>query len=110
MEHEVRETPLRIDSSGTHKLSSDLTVKGYAAILIEADDVDLDLNGHTVRCLPLHPKPSDGSMPPPPIGIQASGQNNVVVRNGKVSACGRGFQADTNTRALRLEGIDFQET
>ena len=107
MEHEVRETPLRIDSSGTHKLSSDLTVKGYAAILIEADDVDLDLNGYTVRCLPVHPKPSDGSMPPPPIGIHASGQKNIMVRNGKVTACGRGFQASYENCGVRLEGVDF---
>ena len=103
----TNETPLRIESSGTHKLSSDLTVKGYAAILVDADDVDLDLNGYTVRCLPLHPKPSDGSMPPPPIGIHATGQKNVVVRNGKVTDCGRGFQASYENCGVRLEGVDF---
>ena len=85
MEHEVRETPLKIKSSGIHKLSSDLTVRAKHAVRIHADDVDLDLNGYTVRCLQLHPKPSDGSMPPPPIGIHATGQKNVVVRNGKVT-------------------------
>ena len=48
MEHEVRETPLKIKSSGIHKLSSDLTVRGKYAVRIHADDVDLDLNGYTV--------------------------------------------------------------
>lgn len=106
MRHEVRETPLRIKSSGIHKLSSDLTVRAKHAVRIHADDVDLDLNGYTVRCLQLHPKPSGGSMPPPPIGIHAGGRTNVVVRNGTVTSCWCGFQA-LDARNLRLEGVDF---
>ena len=103
MEHEVRETPLKIKSSGIHKLSSDLTVRAWQAILIRADDVDLDLNGYTVRGLPLHPNTPGPLAQPAPIGIYAPGQKNVVVRNGTVTSCWRGFQADENTRALRLD-------
>ena len=106
-EHEVRETPLTIKSSGTHRLSSDVIARGYYAIRIYADDVDLDLNGYTVRCLPLHSKPSDGSKPPSHIGIDASGRKNVVVRNGAVTSCSRGFQANQEACGLRIERVDF---
>ena len=107
MEHEVRETPLEIRSSGIYKLSSDLTAKAHRAIRVSSDDVDLDLNGYTVRCLPVHPKPSDGSKPSLTIGIHAGSRKNVVVRNGAVTSCGRGLQANRETCGLRIEGVDF---
>ena len=106
VENEVRETPLKIKSSGTHKLSSDLIVRAKQAVRIHADNVDLDLNGHTVRCLSLYPDTSHESRPRPPIGIDASGHKNVVVRNGTVTSCWCGFQA-LQARDLRLEGVDF---
>ena len=59
-----------ISSSGTYTLTADLA----EGIVINADNVRLNLNGHTVRG-------SDGSG----IGIYAPKANNVTVYNGKVT-------------------------
>ncbi len=81
-----------ISSSGTYTLTADLA----EGIVINADNVRLNLNGHTVRG-------SDGSG----IGIYAPKANNVTVYNGKVTGFETGiFLNSTDPVKHTVSGVD----
>jgi len=75
--------PVTIDQPGSYRLTGDLFVSGTnrTVVQITADDVTLDLNGFSVRCLFLFtPCAGNGTG----IGIDAVSAKNVTVRNGNV--------------------------
>lgn len=75
--------PVTIDQRGSYRLTGDLGVSGTNQNVVEisAEDVVLDLNGFTIRCLFVFtPCAGQGSG----VGINISATENVVVRNGTV--------------------------
>lgn len=68
--------PITISASGSYVLTTDLTVTSTTvnAITISADDVTLDLNGHTIS----GPGSGSGS------GVRAYDQLHITVQNGAV--------------------------
>ena len=75
--------PVSITESGSYRLTGDLFVSGTntSVVVITADDVSLDLNGFTVKCL-FFGTPCAGNGTG--VGIDASSQSNVTIRNGTV--------------------------
>ena len=80
-----------IDKPGHYVLTSDLSVSSGTGIVIDADDVTLDLGGHTLSCRRGHT-------------IRVLEGNKIVIRNGFVSD-GEGIFA-AGTAALRVEDVD----
>lgn len=74
-----------ISSSGYYTLGSNITADDFgtdckydtACILISADDVELDLNGYTI-------KDTTGCYYGVGAGFRAGSQNNVIVENGRI--------------------------
>jgi hypothetical protein len=81
--------PYTISQSGSYRLSSNLTVTtvGTSAIVINADNVVLDLNGFTVAGLA-------GSGPGN--GIFGFGHQNITVKNGVVTGWNLGIRLIAN--------------
>jgi hypothetical protein len=89
--------PVVITQSGSYRLTGDLFVSGanLGVIVITVEDVTLDLNGFTIRCLYfINPCAGNGSG----VGIEAGSQSNVAIRNGTVR--------DMGATGLRLRGDD----
>jgi hypothetical protein len=85
--------PVTLSRGGSYVLTGNLTTGGPSAIEITADHVTLDLNGFSV----VGPNSGTG------IGIDAAARNNVVVKNGTVTAMGgTGVEVGTNSR---VEGV-----
>jgi hypothetical protein len=66
--------PILIDHAGSYVLTDNLVVGGTDAIRIQANDVTLDLNGHTIQ------GPSTGFN----YGIWAFNQYSITILNGRV--------------------------
>jgi len=79
--------PVTISKAGSYKLTGDLFVSGTNSNVIEvgANDVAIDLNGFTIRCLYFGtPCAGNGTG----IGISAGTRTNVSVRNGTIRDMG----------------------
>jgi hypothetical protein len=81
--------PYTISQSGSYKLSSNLTVTtpGTSAIVINADNVVLDLNGFTVA------RPAGSGFGN---GIFGFGHQNITVKNGVVTGWNLGIRLIAN--------------
>jgi hypothetical protein len=82
---EIADLPYQVTAPGLYCLKASLAAPATnygAAIEITADDVVIDLNGHTLDGA------ADGS-PSKAIGVRATNRKNVTVRNGTI----RGFSA-----------------
>lgn len=82
--------PVEINQSGSFMLTSNLSVNvNTTAILIQSDDVTLDLNGFTisgpVSCSAM---PTTCNTSGIGVGIDASDNDNVTIRNGTVRGMG----------------------
>ena len=98
--------PVKISQPGSYVLTSGLTVTGAAesAIQLEADDVDLNLNGFTLRgpatCsgegATLSCSGSTGT------GIAAENASRVVVTNGRIRGFNGGIVVGDGARIDRL--------
>lgn len=87
--------PIIISGTGCYFLSRDLQVDHQEVISILADNVELDLDGHTVSC---------GSRPDSySVGIYALG-TNISVYNGKILGCTVGIRFD---RTPKPYGANF---
>ncbi|HWW05842.1 right-handed parallel beta-helix repeat-containing protein [Collimonas sp.] len=93
-----------IEQAGYYRLSGDLKVAdaNTTAIEINADNVTLDLNGHTIqgptRCqqLPAPCWPSGTGN-----GVHAVGHSGIAVKNGIIQGMGNyGVYLETNTASL----------
>jgi len=73
----------------------------HRSIVIEADNVTLDLNGHTLA----------GSEDKTGIGILVNGQQNVQIRNGIVTGFGTGVEVldshNVTVTDLQIDGADL---
>lgn len=89
----IQKLPAHVSAPGCHVLqtSAVLSLGSGVAITIDADDVVLDLGGHSIR--------NDAPLDNTAFGITAYRRNNVVVRNGSL----RGFQTAV---ALGLDAPD----
>jgi hypothetical protein len=75
--------PVTLSARGSYRLTGDLSSSGTNITIVEitSDDVTLDLNGFTVRCLFLFtPCAGNGTG----VGVAAGAASNVTVRNGTV--------------------------
>jgi len=91
--------PVTLDSSGSYKLTSNLTITDGAVdgIDITADNVTLNLNGFAII----------GSASGTGIGISAFGQSNVNVFNGSVLSMGsHGIVLDIASTVDRVNALD----
>ena len=86
--------PITINESGSYVLTSNLTVKtgNINAITINADNVTLDLNGHSIY------GPETG------VGIYASYRYNITIKNGVVRGFYKGIYLYKGA-GHRIEGI-----
>jgi len=75
--------PVRVEASGSYRLTSDLVVTHGGAITLYADFISLDLNGFSVRC----DRSVGNCLEVIGSGISSQG-NDVEVRNGAVSGFG----------------------
>jgi len=91
-----------ISEPGDYYLTADRTSVGPHNIKIEADNVDLNLNGFTVRCDPPNPATAADTY-----GIFASARNYLTIRNGAVTGCFMGVNVRTDTHNLTIRGVDF---
>lgn len=97
--------PVTINKRGVYCLKADFTTKlvdGQIAVSIKADNVVLDLNGHTL----------ENATTARAFGIEASSRRNVTVKNGTIRgfyfAVSLGIEADSTVDASqghRVEGI-----
>jgi hypothetical protein len=102
--------PFTISEAGSYRLTSNLTVTSAStpAIVVNADGVDLDLNGFTVRG-PVSCTGGQGSsvscpgQSPAGVGISSSA-DQVVVRNGIVHGVG-GSGLELTGEGVRVEGV-----
>lgn len=69
-----------IGSSGYYTLTTDITNHVGTCFTITADDVTLDLMGHTI----------DGDATGTDMGVNSDGYDNIVVRNGTIQEFGTG--------------------
>jgi hypothetical protein len=69
-----------INKSGSYVLNRNITNSraGFDAVLVTAPNVTIDLQGFSILCT----APTTGN------GINATGQSNVVIRNGTITSCG----------------------
>ena len=76
--------PIVIDQPGSYVLTSNITVStiNTKCIEIDANDVTLDLNGHTL----MGPGKTSGSNDS---GIYASEKNNITIKNGTIQNFGK---------------------
>jgi hypothetical protein len=86
---EIGALPFRVTESGTYRLAADLTHGGDsgAAVLIEADDVVIDLDGHTLT--------GSNHTSTAAVGVLAADRQHVVIRDGTVT----GFYFGIDLRA-----------
>ena len=77
--------PVTLDQPGSYRLTGNLGTSGTNLDVVEitTDDVTLDLNGFTIRCLYVF-NPCVGTG----IGVDAGTQANVTLRNGTVRDMG----------------------
>jgi hypothetical protein len=98
--------PIVINQPGSYLLTADLTVSspGVNAIEIQADNVTLDLGGHSIA----GPGSSEGSF-----GVSASARTGVTVRNGTVAGfgycvyLGDGFSGSYVVEGVHAEACNF---
>jgi hypothetical protein len=90
--------PVRIESPGSYRLTSDLVVTHGGAVTIYTDFVTLDLNGFSVRC----DRSVGNCQEVVGSGIFSQG-NDAEVRNGAVSGFGlHGVSLDDRSRIRNL--------
>lgn len=89
-----------VKAPGEYVLAADSISKGEFNIRVEADNVSIDLDGHTVRCDPPDPGTTLS------YGIFISARTNVRIHNGKITGCYMGVNARDSNGTV-LEGIDF---
>jgi parallel beta-helix repeat protein len=93
--------PVTISQSGTYVLNGPLTVDGLRnAIVIEANDVELNCDGEVVRGIFVRGSPPDASMCPLPAtcaGILLESRSLVTVINCPVTNFGIGFLIRNST-------------
>lgn len=91
-----------IEQPGSYVLTGHLTGPGYPdpLIRIRADHVMLDLGGYIVRCNPADPSTARSH------GIVAQNHGAITIRNGSVTGCFTGINAE-GTHYLTVEKIDF---
>ena len=89
--------PVSINTSGSYRLTSDLTVPaGSDGIVMNADDVTLDLNGFNIVG-------AGGGISD---GISMSNRKNVEIRNGTIRGFSRnGIFTNTGTVYIRVFGV-----
>ncbi len=85
----ITSLPYTITQSGTYRLQGTLTLEGNSesAIKINADDVRLDLSGHSVR--------SGAGVSGTAIGILAENRKRVTVENGAIVGFSFGVSLDS---------------
>jgi hypothetical protein len=91
-----RKLPIVVDRPGSYRLCRDLVVTdaNTTAILVNADDVTIDLDGHTI---------SGPSAVGSGVGISAGSQSNLTVLNGTVR--GMGASGIVAGRHARIQGV-----
>jgi hypothetical protein len=98
--------PVTIDRAGSYRLTGDLFVSGTNTTVVEitADDVTLDLNGFSIRCLFLFtPCAGNGTG----VGVNGSGMKNVTIVNGTVrDMASAGISLGRNARVEGIRAID----
>jgi hypothetical protein len=99
---EITSLPATITLPGTYYLRQNLQVNMTApgaALLIQADDVTIDLNGHTITNLAAGPQVWTE-------GIHGRNRKNVIVRNGTVVGfqIGVDFDSDSLTDSALSSG------
>jgi parallel beta-helix repeat protein len=82
-----------ITQPGLYTVCSDLTNAGDV-IVIAANNVTLDLNGHTVTAT------GDG------MGIYTSAQSNIHIKNGNIIAAQEAIYLDINSTSIIIENIN----
>ena len=94
-------SPTTIDQPGAYILTSDIFIPGSVGvgIAITANDVTLDLNGHTITA----PGNLTGA------GVRIVNAQNVTVRNGNIVNALMGAVA-MNSINVRLEGLSIRAT
>jgi hypothetical protein len=102
----IAEVPYVISQPGIYCLDRDIQMSSEApgaAITIASSQVVLDLNGFTLRNLPVHPRNTATN------GIHAVNREHVTVKNGTVSGFLRGVYLQGNSAGLNeghvVEGI-----
>ena len=78
-----------ISEPGEHSLEAP-----SGPLRIATDDIVIDLGGHGIRCEAEQ------------FGIDATGRERVVIRNGTISGCVIGVNA-TDSRMVTIEAVDF---
>lgn len=92
--------PNSYDRPGSYALAASVISADEAAIRITANDVTLDLGGHSLRC--VHGKPAEAVS----YGVHMPGVSGVTIRNGAISGCTIGILADSGS-GHRIEAVDF---
>ncbi|MBK8903182.1 MAG: right-handed parallel beta-helix repeat-containing protein [Anaerolineaceae bacterium] len=73
-------------------------------LVIGAPDIEVDLNGHTIRSgLPIEPGEEDGLL----AGIRNAGHANVVIKNGTIQNFGYGVRLMAGAKFNVIEGMTF---
>jgi nitrous oxidase accessory protein NosD len=89
-----------VSSPGSYTLASDSLSGDGINIWIAANNVTLNLNGMTVRCMPVDPGTANT------VGIHAQAVSNVTIRNGRITGCRFGVLASYASN-ITLEDVDF---
>ncbi len=84
-----------ITQPGSYRVTQDISVSTGAVITIQADNVTLDLDGHTLSS-------SDPAVP-----VISSGNTGIKILNGKITAQGGGISYDSQGGFLTLKNIDI---
>lgn len=87
-----------ISEPGYYYLTASRLSASSPVVVINAADVDLDLNGWYVRCAPPNPGASSS------IGISVSG-HHVTIRNGSITGCFMGVAGGADM--LTVHSVDF---
>lgn len=90
-----------IKKPGIYRLKGNLLSSSDIGVKICADNVLLDLNGHSIEC----EKNETGR---PSFGVHALNQSNVHIFNGKISGCVFGVHASYGNKNS-VQGIDFSD-
>lgn len=89
-----------ITQPGRYHLESDLAVERDRGIVIQADDVTLDLRGHSLRYV--------GTPRPGVFGVVAADRRNIHITNGAVGGFWFGLHCTQNNR-LQIDVVRFDD-
>lgn len=102
----IKKVPVRITKPGKYYLIANVTPSQKAAaeavIVIDANDVELDLQGFSIVANPDNPTVT--------VGVSILGKEGIRVRNGRIRGFDWGIYGGNESRDVLFEGLEIKSS